>query len=245
MMRHRRHAGFTLVEILATLGVLAIGLSAVVALVLGSANATGVAADRNVATIILSEAIEDIKRNHLITAEVVSLVNSFPDISIPPAPIVPPAPLVTIDDVGLFIETVDAGDGYPNIHVKRYSFAEVRKLEMKSFINPFENPNTKQKETMIWPPSLTSPRYGGPLASSTYSANGTGGAPFRVIYCLVRHPDWVAAGAVNDTPYRGVYVLTLTVNRDLDPGLLPNDVKKRYEQVSDPMTVFLKSTAAF
>jgi prepilin-type N-terminal cleavage/methylation domain-containing protein len=238
MSRRARHTGFTLVEVLATLGVLAIGLSAVVALVLGSAKATTVAADRNIATIILTEAVEDIQRNHLITKE---LVDSLVPHPAPPAPV----PLDFYDDVGLFIETTDAGDGYPSIHLSPYALTEVRKLRLDKFLNPYKNPNTNQMETMIWPPSLTSPRYGGPLASGTYSANGTGGVPFRVIYNLVRHPDWVAAGAVNDTPYRGVYLLTLTANRDLDPTMLPNDPKKRYEQVSDPMTVFLKSTAKF
>jgi len=228
-MNHRMRAtGFTLVEILATLGVLAIGLAAIVALVLGSTRATAVAADRNVATIILSEAIEDIKRNHLITRE---LVDSL----------VPVPPNAYDEDIGLFIETVDSVD-YPTIQRTPYNAATVRKLNLAIFKNPYENPNTKLSETMIWPPSLISPRYGGPLASGTYSANGTGGVPFRVIYSLARHPDWIDAGPVNDTPYRGVYLLTLTVNRDLDPSKTPGDKTKRYEQVSEPMTVFLKAT---
>jgi prepilin-type N-terminal cleavage/methylation domain-containing protein len=233
MITRSRQAGFTLVEILATLGVLGIGLAAIVALVLGSSKATAVAADRNIATIIMTEAIEDIRRNHLVTRELVE--------SLTPAPV----PLEAYEDVGLYVETVELGDGYPTIHLPPYNLTEVRKLKLEMFKNPFENPNTKIKETMVWPPALTSPRYGGPLASGTYSANGTGGVPFRVIYNLVRHPDWVDAGAVNDTPYRGVYVLTLTVNRDLDPALPVSDVKKRYEQVSDPMSVFLKSTGTY
>jgi prepilin-type N-terminal cleavage/methylation domain-containing protein len=233
-MKLRRARGFTLVEILATMGVLAIGLSAVVSLVLGSTRATVVAADRNTATIFLSEAAENIERLHLITAEVVQ--SGY-------------VPYAQPTDVGLFIETVNtpvmdaaATRRWPTVRTSAVlpndsDYGQVRvgaaKRPLKDFVN------IPSPDTMVWPPSDVSPRYNGPATSGT---GGTSGFPYRVIYHLERHPDWVAHP--NGSPYMGIYVLTLAGYRDLtpDPKVAGSDTaNKKYEQISEPMIVYLRA----
>ncbi|MCY3019172.1 MAG: prepilin-type N-terminal cleavage/methylation domain-containing protein [Planctomycetota bacterium] len=227
--------GFTLVEILAALAVLAIGLSAVVAMVLGSSRICNAAADRNSAAIVISEAVADIERLHLITTETVR----------------PPFPAGRDKDVGLFIATADNVSGWPNVHdVNLYGGVKVGTGLDRWRLDQFVNPTNVA--TMIWPPSTYPRYYGGPLrppASTTVpAADGpelrTSGTPFRVIYKLERHSDWQGNAY---SPYVGVYVLTLAVYRDLSPGISPTKPEKYsnpkravYEQVSDPVVLFLR-----
>lgn len=60
-------SGFTLVEVLAAVSVLLIGLAAVVGLLYGSFAQGHVASDRNAAAILIPEAVRQIEREHLIT----------------------------------------------------------------------------------------------------------------------------------------------------------------------------------
>lgn len=241
----RAPGGFTLIEILATLLILAIALPAVVALVLGNSRAGQVAGDRNTAAMIISEAVADIERMHTITPGM--LVSGTP---------------VPVSHVGLMIETVQPASYYPpdplaprvpyaapNIHAvfEGVDYGALRPRSPNSSPGPyalrqkFLNPNSKN--TLYWPPTGESPRYGGPLQGSTMGPTGTNGTPYRVLYQLNRHPDWIV---YPQSPFINTYVLTLAVYRDLSPQALPeisiatpgNPVKK-LEQVSDPVVVYL------
>ncbi|MCZ7643687.1 MAG: prepilin-type N-terminal cleavage/methylation domain-containing protein [Planctomycetota bacterium] len=81
--------GFTLVEILATLAVLLIGLGAVIAMVFGSQRQSVIASDRNAASILLADAVREIEQDHLITPEIRASYAGIADA-----------------DVGLYIQTL-------------------------------------------------------------------------------------------------------------------------------------------
>jgi prepilin-type N-terminal cleavage/methylation domain-containing protein len=209
--RLRGQVGFTLIEVLTAMMVLAIGLAGVMSLVYGSSRAAQSASDRNIAAALLQEAIADIQRNHLITN-----------------PTVPPGITPQADEVGLYIETWDsAGDGsWPNLKSGAYTNATANLFPLKSFYNP------NWTKEIFWPPSPAPKYYGGPL--------GGGGVPtgtaYRVLYKLERHPNWLGG----QLSFEGMYVLTLTVYKDLNPSVHPSNATKQLEQVSDPMVVYLR-----
>ncbi|MCW8131713.1 MAG: type II secretion system protein [Planctomycetota bacterium] len=66
-LRGRNAPGFTLVEILAALSVLIIGLAGIIGLLYGSFVQGHLASDRNAAAIMLPEAVRQIELEHLIT----------------------------------------------------------------------------------------------------------------------------------------------------------------------------------
>jgi Tfp pilus assembly protein PilV len=228
--------GFTLIETLVALFVLMIGLSAVVALVLGAGKMANAASDRNVAAMIIAEAVPDIERRHLVTG---TIANTDPA------------------HVGLLVETVNAasatpivpnthdGISYQNIKPNWYSSAASWEADM---IPPYmlPAPALDAVHTLMWPLKAEDPKYyGGPLRQSGGGAL-TSGTPYRVVYRLERHPEWhphtidvpngLASYGVEipNSGYAGVYVLTLTVYRD------PTKVGARLEQISDPVVVFLR-----
>lgn len=84
-------SGFTLVEILAALAILMIGLGAIIAMLLGTGREGAIASDRNAAALMLSEAVRGIEREHLITKE---LCDAQPGLMIP------------ITSIGILVETV-------------------------------------------------------------------------------------------------------------------------------------------
>ena len=93
----RSLSGFTLIEVLTAMMVLAIGLAGAMSLVYGSSRAAQTASDHNAAAIVLQEAIEDIKRIHMISRPM------------------PGVATVNDDEIGLFVETLPTGDGsWPN-----------------------------------------------------------------------------------------------------------------------------------
>lgn len=228
-LQWRRHSclrsqrGFTLIEILATLGVLAIGLASVVALVLGSTRMSAGAIDKNTASIILSEAVEDITRIHLITSEQLTALGLT----------------ARSAEVGRYIETVNTTPAgitpeWPNIQFGDFTGARANGVNLSGYVSPtFPN-------TMVWPPSSIARFYGGPLVAGSRSS----GTAFRAMYRLERHPDWIASlppNPVVPSAYEGIYVLTLTIYKDMDPNILVSNVNHRYQQVSDPVVVLLRT----
>ena len=219
--RYRAAAGFTLIEVLTAMTVLAIGLAGVMSLVYGSSRAAQLASDHNIATIILQEAIADIQRNHLIT-------NPMPGVG-----------AVQPYDVGLYVETWASGDGmWPNISNPPYSSTLVKPDSARPSISLSSFNNLNWKNELFWPPSLAPKYYGGPLGSGGVPT-GTG---YRVLYRLERHPNWISKTPQLSFEY--MYVLTLTVYKDLNPSVPPNSNKKQLEQISDPMVVYLRGNTA-
>lgn len=210
--------GFTLIEILAALGILAIGLSAVLAMVLGSTRISYATSDRNSATLAITDAMADIERLHLITSDTVAQVGG------------------SSAHVGLYIATSEPAAGWPSIHATPYANVTAYGGLLNQYVGVPPNDVSVPPNTMIWPPSPDPRFYGGPFREK--GAGGTSsGAAFRAIYRLERHPDWQANDA---SPYNGVYVLTLAVYRDIDQQKPPADTTKRYEQVTDPVVVYLR-----
>ena len=228
MIRHAPRA-FTLVEILAALAVLGVGLTAIVGLVLGSVRLSGTAADRNIAKVIIAEAVADIERIHLITTNMLGVS----------------APGISPDEIGLLIETVNSPN--PNTHEMRYKTATVgstffdfqlsKYTQLKCFTPPL---NAAATNTLLWPFS-NGPRYeAGPVVAG--GAGDETSFAYRVIYRLERHPNWhphsddctTWQGEDSDSPFAGTYVLTLAVYRDLDRK------GGRLEQTSDPMVMYLR-----
>ena len=82
--------GFTLVEVLAALAVLAFGLAAIVGVFMGTLRYSGNSSDRNIAMILIPEAARQIEREHLITKHDASWASS--------------------GHIGMFIETLDESD---------------------------------------------------------------------------------------------------------------------------------------
>ncbi|HEY3324625.1 MAG TPA: prepilin-type N-terminal cleavage/methylation domain-containing protein [Planctomycetota bacterium] len=221
----KRTGGFTLIEVLATLAVLAIGLSAIVAMVLGSSRMSAVTVDRNIAAMIIPEAIADIERIHLVTKD--------------------NAPANKISDVGRYIITAGDANGdttklgdpqtvyVPSVHNPAYANTQVNTRSMSQHMYPRTGDLTSS--LMVWPISQDPKYYGG--LRDTGSA-GQVGTPFRAIYRLERHPDWVKTGDTSE--YEGMYVLTVVVYKDREPKNVIVNEGHKYEQVSDPVVVYLR-----
>lgn len=208
--------GFTLIEVLVSLFVLSIGLAGAIAVIYGSVKAGVNASDQNIATILLPDAIEEITRIHSITK----------GSALAPA------------DVGLFIETWDsAGDGsWPNIKNGPYKTATAGGLFQIGQYTPTIAAPLWSK--MVFYPIEPNPKYyGGPPGQSLNNSSGPG---YRVLYKLERHPSWVAG----QMSFENMYVLTAAVYKDLNPNVHPANPKKRVEQISDPVVVYLRATRA-
>ena len=213
-----RGAGFTLIEILIALFVLLIGLSSMLGLLFVGRRISNTTVDRNIAQSIITEAVADIERAHLITAD-----TTFGD-----------GHKVTPDEEGLLIETVAS----PNANIHNSSYATV-KLYGQTFgdlygkyikLACFNGALPSDTSTFLWPyyPNFAnqppSPKF---IGGMTNNPSDKQAIAYRVIYRLERHPQWG-----ND--YKGIYVLTLVVYRDL---------KRKgawLEQVTDPVVVYLR-----
>ncbi|MFH0939879.1 MAG: prepilin-type N-terminal cleavage/methylation domain-containing protein [Planctomycetota bacterium] len=218
--------GFTLIEILVALLVLVIGLASVASLLFAGRRVSNTTVDRNIAQIIITEAVADIERAHLITENMVAATHKA--------------------DVGLFLETVVGGT--PSIHDTTYGTAFIS--DGKTFNDHLTHycglgcyypqyPKKEETNTLIWP-FVNNPKYTGGMFSSSspnYDAKKDLQAiAYYVIYRLERHPKWLA----NDLGYQGTYVLTLVVYRDLAINRDSYDKKSRLEQVTDPVVVYLR-----
>ena len=213
--RRRAPRGFTLIEVLTAMMVLAVGLAGAIALIYGSQKAGVMAGDQNIAASLMQEALEDIQRNHVITKGMT--VGGVP---------------VPATDVGLFIETLPTGDGsWPHIgpagDAGFYQAATTNLFYFRDYRNSLW-PNE-----LFWPTSPSPRYYGGPLGGNLLPT----GSAFRVLYKIERHPNWLA----NQLSFERIYVLTMTVYKDLNPTVPPKDPKKKVEQISDPMVVYLRA----
>jgi len=215
----RPAGGFTLIEVLTAMMVLAIGLAGAMSLVYGSSRAAQSTSDRNAAAIVLQEAIEDIKRIHLITRPM------------------PGVGAVADDEIGLYVETLPTGDGtWPNCKAGTFLGTQTSANGSPGVVLNSYRP-VLMTNVLAWP-FTPSPKYYG----LGFGAVPSSGAPgFRVLYKLERHPDWIAGTSFS---YEGMYVLTATVYKDLNPTVLCSSGTKKLEQISDPMVVFLRSRVA-
>ena len=185
MTRLVRRAGFTLIEILAAMAILALGMVSVFGLVYGSMKLGVNAADRNAAAAIIPQAIEDIQRTYLVTGNM-QFVGS---------PMHP-----TTQQIDLMLLTVPSADPVvPSI--QQAQFAPFRGAQVTQ-------PLTNATNTATWPFGLDPVYYGGPVNAGA-STDQTSYA-YRVIFRLERHPQWL----VDTDVFAGMYMLTLTVYRD-------------------------------
>jgi len=233
--------GLTLVEILAAMAVMVIGISAVTLMLLTGTRFSRSSLERNAATMIVAEAIPEIERRHLITE---SMDRSTLPFVLSPSP----------EHLGLLIETVDnnqplGASTCPDIHDVDYKDVKIsatmthgNAFELKCF----ETMPPDQIHMSMWPmPPSELPKTYGSLQVLRPGDTSPHGTPLRVLYRLERHQDWHAhtidaAGVatyplpeVEDSPFRGVYVLTLTIYKD------PRRDGSTLEQVTDPYVVFL------
>ena len=229
--------GMTLVEILTALFVLSIGLAGVLSITIRSSQMGAIAADRNNASVIIPEAIKDIERMLLVT-----------DTASP--------------YYGELMDTVDLGAGTNPFANYTFSATSPSGGPLPvPFVNlgyptpAVDNVTGRKLYLAYWPMNMWYSRVMGqfPNAGPEKLLNNTGIA-YRALFKLEPHPEWIpdpsvrntdpAAGAVRepypDSAFAGVYVLTLTMYRDLDPGKLTTDASKRLQQVSDPVVVFLR-----
>jgi hypothetical protein len=231
-----RARGLTLVEILVAMATLVIGVSAVTMMLLTGARFTRSSLERNAATMLISEAIPEIERRHLITESMIR--DGLP-------------PLVQTQSdphLGLLIETVDSPN--PNIHDSTYSIISIGNnlLHKHAFdLKCFDTMMPNQIHMSMWPmPPHESPKTYGSLENVLKRGDSSlQGTPLRVLYRLERHQDWHshtidASGAASypgseddNSPFRGVYVLTLMIYKDSkrDGSML--------EQIAEPYVVFL------
>jgi len=239
-----RRSGFTLIEIMAALAVLAIGLTSTLAIVTSSMRLSNNASDRNITRALIDEAIGDIERAHRITDQ---LKRS----GVPWKPAGPewriPAPWD--EQIGSYIETVTSTDNaIPTIHHSEFREVDVGSknfdfhLTTYCTLGAFSPGLTKATtRTLMWPFGNTPKFIGGPVASGP---SDPGSFAYRVVYRLERDPLWyphppdctgyIFDPTLEDSPYAGLYRLTLVVYRDLDRK------GGRLEQLTDPVIVFLR-----
>ena len=219
MKPRARHpeSGFTLIEILVAMFVLAFGLTAVIGLVYGTTRSGIIAGDRNVAAMIATEAIASIERTHLVTQTMITATGS------------------PQSDINLFVETIQGSTSSPNLnpHISNSS-GSYFPSNMLLAPAPYDT-----GYTAMWPQDAS--YYGGPINDG--SRNDPTSNAYRVIYRLERDVRWhphpsggydPALPADDDSPFAGVYTLTLAVYRDI------NRKGTKLEQVCDPMVVYLR-----
>jgi prepilin-type N-terminal cleavage/methylation domain-containing protein len=232
-----RRGGFTLVEVLAALAVLAIGLTTVVSLLISSIRLGSNTTDRNVAKAIIAEAMADIERAHLITSTMDGMG------------------LINPNDVGLLIETVHNtpaanpsihSDPYRNVRLNGSAWSFDAQLDSMCAKACFSGTLDKAtSNVLIWPFNNTAQPYfsGVTFGAAAGSVNDKTSYAYRVLYRLERDPRWHPHNAdctsydpaeVADSPFAGSYLLTLVVYRDIDR------TGGRLEQITDPQVVYLR-----
>jgi len=181
--------GFTLIEILAAMAILLVGLASVVSVVLGSSRFSNAAARRNVAAIIISEAVEDIQRRHLITSTNYGY---------------------SADKVGLLIETLKSPN--PSVHTPNANVPDgvalsnlvtssdpMRMATWNLNLQPLyltPRPPPDAVNTLVWPLGISPKYFAGPAIQSNSGVGPDTSTPlygntaYRVIYRLERHPEW-------------------------------------------------------
>lgn len=250
----RLNRGMTLVEILAAIGVLVVGMTAIATMLVTSARFGKKALDRNTVAAVISEAVADIERRHLITSSMA--VNGSA------TPFVPPA-----EEVGLYIETVNSLD-VPSIHNPSYGQVTLdggthilsKTLEAKFLTAP----DKAKIHYAVWPLPTENPKFIGGMGRTVGDLELASGTAIRILYKLERHPDWhehtfdtnpssasfgtvtyvppVISDPINNpeeatnpnSPFRGVYVLTMVVYKQLNRDL------SSIEQISEPYVVHLR-----
>ncbi|HLX62460.1 MAG TPA: hypothetical protein VKX17_14375, partial [Planctomycetota bacterium] len=228
--------GMTLVEILTALFVLSIGLAGVLSITIRSSQMGAIAADRNNASVIMPEAIKDIEHMLLVDSNAAAQVGA--------------------SHLGELMDTVDLGAGTnPFANYVFYSTSNptggTAPFTYSNLTYPtptVDNVTGRNLYLAYWPMNMWYSRVMGqfPNAGPEKLLNNTGIA-YRGLFKLEPHPEWVPDPSVRgpnreipDSAFAGVYVLTLTMYRDLDPGKLTTDATKRLQQVSDPVVVYLR-----
>lgn len=231
--------GLTLVEILTALFVLAVGLGSVMAIVVRSANMGSFASDRNNASILITEAVEDIKHMMLIGDR--EIAAGLPE----------SARGEMMDTMGLGT----AANPYNNIVFYDINFNNTTSQNPTPNNTQFQFQSLAYKngsqptDLAYWPFSVKYSRTLGMFPTPVVlggSASGDSmynkiGIAYRALWKLTPHVDWVnpATRVENpDSAYAGVYVLTIALYRDLESAKALTDSKpKRLEQISDPVVL--------
>lgn len=243
----RQPRALTLIEVLAAMGVLIVGMTAIATMLFTSSRFGRIAAERNTVAAIIPEAIADIERRHLIT-ENMARANPTGTFTAPP------------QDVGLLIETVNSelsAPDNPNIHDANYGNIAVSGNTVwlgKSLEAPFlDSPDTTKIHFGIWPLPGESPKYLGGNARLNADVWESSSVAIRILYRLERHPDWhdhtsvidpaqplygsvsyTLPNPVDNSPYRGIYVLTMVVYRQLDRDM------RSIQQLAEPYVVHIR-----
>lgn len=234
-------AGFTLVEILTALFVLAIGISGTLAIVMRSAQMAASAGDRNNASVLIPEAIEDIK--HLLTiSSSMTTANGG-----------------TLDPYynGMFMDTLSLNGGNPfgnsascNIPFFNRQTGSKAYVSLNNLAYP---PNAAAANLAYWPLTPNASRVMGqfPQPPGVDPLLSSSGAAYRALFKLEPHPDWIKDAnshlQANEDPtsaFAGIYILTVTMYRDLDPSISTTSVNpmKKLQQVSDPVMVYVRDS---
>lgn len=250
-----RARGLTLVEIMFAMVTLIAGLSAITMMLLSGARSTRASLERNAATMMVSEAVAEIERRHLITSSMSRSAAPSPPGPFPPLTLGPTDP-----HLGLFIETVRNDEPLgtstcPDIHDPEYAAVNISEnmthgeaLNLKCFASapPTSVQLAPDKIHMsMWPmPPGELPKTYGSLLVLRSGDTSPHGTPLRVLYRLERHQDWQShtidtngiatyGAEIPNSTYRGVYVLTLTIYKDSKRD------GSSLEQVTDPYVVYL------
>ena len=238
-MRTNRH-GMTLVEILTALFVLVIGISGTLAIVMRSAQMSTAAGDRNNASVLIPEAIEDIK--HLLAISSTMTTSNGGDLN----------PYYA----GMFMDTLslnDPSNPFGSSNSCRIPYRTSGSASTASLNQLAYPPNAAATNLAYWPLNPTASRVMGqfPQPAGVDPLLNSSGAAYRALFKLEPHPDWIKDAnshlLANDDPtsaFAGIYILTVTMYRDLDPGVSTTSVNpmKKLQQVSDPVMVFLRDS---
>jgi len=206
--------GFTMAEVLATLFVIIICSSAVIAVFFTGTRDAISASDRNAAGLLYSEAQREIEKDHLLTPEMATTLGIDP-----------------IQYGGTLVATVASDPESENNSTAPYQdvfFYGAEKLNDGIFTLKSCR-EAVGSDVAVWPPPSATPR-------------NIGGGYYRVRYTLEKHPDWVAAFGNSTTeelcPMRGVYVLTMICYSDNHQDM------SSLVQVAQPVVVYLHDRKA-
>jgi prepilin-type N-terminal cleavage/methylation domain-containing protein len=249
--RRRRPSGFTLVEILTALFVLVIGITGTLAIIMRSAQMSTSAADRNNASVLIPEAIDDIKR-----------MMQLPNDPTNPFYTLPGNASLAVH-AGELMDTVNltsTGNPYANVNLPYLPPGKAAPLYVpfKNLTYPLvsHDQSTGHDLSLVyWPLNPGFARVmGQQLTTAGPQTLGTNGVMYRALFKLEPHSDWVpdpfnrsATRENAGSEFVGVYVLTITMYRFTDPEpRLPLSDKsanqKKLTQITDPVVVYLHDT---